>query len=336
MISREKNKITYIHFILSILVILVHSINNQSVFQRLFSLESGIGGFAVPLFFMISGFLFFQNVSTIDMVPIKIKNRIKTVLYPFMIWNLIYYVVHHIVVPTGSFSITELFEAVFSYTYNPAFWFMFQLILLIAITPIVFYASKNITYFVVFFIVVSLLIVMNFDIPFINEDAIIYFSTGALFARLYRENKVYLISKKGIFVSLMLSIFCFFLNRIAARCVGISLMFVSVFTLTLVYLRIFVAFFIFYLFDLFFKYEKVASFMQNSFFLYAIHYMIVRAVIAFTNFIKYKFLEPEMWLTAETVSFILSPFICVIVSTLLSKFLKEKFSKVYLYLTGNR
>lgn len=44
-----------------------------------------LGRCAVPLFFMISGFLFFQNVNSINDVLHKMRKRIKTLVVPFVI-----------------------------------------------------------------------------------------------------------------------------------------------------------------------------------------------------------------------------------------------------------
>ncbi len=49
-------------------------------------------GPAVPLFFMISGFLFFVGVNKFDTATYKCKilSRARTLLIPYLIWNLIY------------------------------------------------------------------------------------------------------------------------------------------------------------------------------------------------------------------------------------------------------
>ena len=44
-----------------------------------------ISRIAVPLFFAISGYLFFWNVTTIDEIREKIKKRANTLLIPFVI-----------------------------------------------------------------------------------------------------------------------------------------------------------------------------------------------------------------------------------------------------------
>lgn len=336
MLTREKNKITYIHFLLSILVILIHSINNNGKFQAFFSIESGIGQFAVPLFFVISGFLYFRNVRVINDITIKIGKRIKTVLYPFLIWNIIYYLIHLIIKGGKPFSIVELFDVALNYTYNPAFWFMYQLILLIAISPLVFYAFKNAKTIIAFFTIISFLILLNIDIPFINEDAILYFGFGAFASTLYNNNKLFLIEKKYIIPLIFISIFFFLLNRVVYAACGLNQKLIPLFTYSVILVRITVSILIFYFIDLIFKYDKVPDFIKPSFFLYAIHYMIVKGMIIIMQFIIYGYVEPDYWDIIKNVTFILSPFVCVIVSFFLSSILSKKLPKVYEVLTGYR
>jgi len=50
-----------------------------------------LGRIAVPLFFFISGFLFFLNVKTFDTVCYKnkLQSRMKTLLTPYLFWNVL-------------------------------------------------------------------------------------------------------------------------------------------------------------------------------------------------------------------------------------------------------
>lgn len=49
---------------------------------------------AVPMFCIISGYLFFQGLNTVDCFKekykLKLKSRVKTLLIPYLLWNIIY------------------------------------------------------------------------------------------------------------------------------------------------------------------------------------------------------------------------------------------------------
>ena len=108
----------------------------------------------------------------------------------------------------------------------------------------------------------------------------------------------------------------------------------------MILVRLSVGFTIFYLADLFSNYRQVYPFMENTFFLYAIHYMIVKAIIIGMKYIEYKFLITILPNNAieifEIVVFIISPVVCVAINYYLSRYLKKKNPKVYVYLSGNR
>ena len=80
-------KIKVLSFIAIILVLYIHSgfhdypheILGMEFNHYLQDLISGqIGRCAVPLFFMISGYLFFYNINTLNDVISKIKKRVKS------------------------------------------------------------------------------------------------------------------------------------------------------------------------------------------------------------------------------------------------------------------
>ena len=87
-------KLKYLNFFMSVLVVLIHSINNNIFIEKIFGQNGYLGQIAVPYFFMASGFLFFYNVHTVKDVFLKIRRRIYTVLIPYFSWNVIYYLIN--------------------------------------------------------------------------------------------------------------------------------------------------------------------------------------------------------------------------------------------------
>ena len=338
MTSKEKNKIIYLHFILSVLVILIHSINNNTKFENLFSMNAGLGQLAIPLFFIISGLLFFRTAHSLDDVKTKIRKRVYTLFIPYVIWNLIYYIIFLIRTPGTHISLMSIEDAMFNYRYNPAFWFMFQLILLTALSPIFFHILKKFWFIIVFYLVLYVLILLDIDIPFVNEDAIVYFFSGAVFAKLYNQKEVEFISKKNFVVLLFtFVVFCVF-NQFAFTLLNIFPAFIlrTFYIATIILKRLAGGFLLLYFVDLLFNYNKVYSFMNDTFFLYAIHYMIVRAIAYALTYIKSKINFGNMSMCIEITIFLLSPLICIIISNCLSRFLKKNCKGLYNYLSGYR
>ena len=352
MLSRDKNKITYLHFIMSVLVILIHSINNDTKFERFFSIDSGIGQFAVPLFFIISGFLFFRNIKSVDEAMYKVRKRVYTLLIPYLLWNLIYYTIHLFLKPGCGISINEIFNAAFTHKYNPSFWFVYQLILLSAISPFAFIllntrlAAKRIPIFcigILICIVAEVFIMLGIDIPYINEDAFIYYFFGLVMADLYNKGYLLFIRKKNILICIVLFTMAYIFNRYTYKLLLRNPIYYQLFTSTVVLVRLCGAMVLFYLFDLIFSYERVPKYMAQTFFLYAIHYMIVKAMIIMMKFVMYMFLPVgivigfcDLYTIVECITFVISPAVCVIINYHLSIFMMKKFGKQYSILVGNR
>ena len=165
-ISEQKfrNKITIITFICSLFVIWIHTSNldvyginadSEGVAYVTFILEQIFGKvitFATPMFFFVSGFLFFRNYE-LSKTVYKYKSRIKSILIPYIVWNSIYYLFFVIVtnVPflssfanasTYVFSLTNWINALWVDEYY-TLWFLKNLIVFIIFSPIIYVLLKN-------------------------------------------------------------------------------------------------------------------------------------------------------------------------------------------------
>lgn len=114
----------------------------------------------VPMFFLISGLLFFCNINSEQRVSAfakaiylgggKIRKRIKSILIPYLLWNLIAYLVRSVVYRKVPFSLEMLFshrlyfdwnweqDCFFMYPCDGPLWFMRNLFLISLAAPIVF------------------------------------------------------------------------------------------------------------------------------------------------------------------------------------------------------
>lgn len=199
--SQFGNKITWFSFAFSLLVIWVHSYNavlylgDTSLAADLVSriergLGDGVGQIAVPGFFMISGYLFYRNC-TWHKIGAKLKSRVRSVLVPYIVWNFLYYLGYVIasrlpwldqVVGKGviPFSLLAAVDAIIHYTYNYVFWYLFQLVLLILLAPVLYPVLRTRGSREIFFVLLWICVALDIRLPYVNADALIYYSTGAV------------------------------------------------------------------------------------------------------------------------------------------------------------
>lgn len=119
-----------------------------------------IASVSVPLFFLISGFLFFLNVDFSKEIYLhKLRSRIKSLLIPYLFWNisflLLYYIVSRIpmaenwlkgVEYTPQFILSSLWGRAsttpMTYPIAYQFWFIRDLMVVVVLTPVVYLLIK--------------------------------------------------------------------------------------------------------------------------------------------------------------------------------------------------
>jgi len=197
--TRFRNKITWFSTVFSVLVVWVHSVNGELFLGRTEAAEkvmafekilgSTIGQIAVPGFFMMSGYLFFRGFRW-NRLGEKWNSRIRSVLVPFLLWNGIYYlgyvigsrlpVVADIVakgtVPFGWYTAVE---AVLHYSYNYVFWYLYQLLLLILLAPVLYWILRRPAAGAAVLTVCFWGTLKGMTIPCLNLDALFYYSLAA-------------------------------------------------------------------------------------------------------------------------------------------------------------
>lgn len=189
--ERFHNKITWFTFVFSTLVVWVHAVNitegRGAAFENFFAYT--LGQIAVPGFFMVSGYLFYRNFSW-GSLRRKWESRIRSVLVPYVLWNGLYYIGYVVgsrlpflagVVEKGEipFNWYAAADAVLHYTYNYVFWYLYQLILLIMLAPVLYGILENKVIGGAALAVVFYLAQRGVIIPQINLDALFYYSLAA-------------------------------------------------------------------------------------------------------------------------------------------------------------
>lgn len=197
--------ISLLRFPLIFCVVIIHSRFSQNDVMGIcdgwfFQLMDFISGkmllFVNPLFFLISGYLFFLNGNLErkkDWIY-KYKRRIHSLLVPYIIWNLIgvvLFLLKFLPIINNYFpglkGIKVDFPLILSCFWaidlggdanpiNYPLWFLRDLMIIVFITPFIYWLVKN------KYSIWLLLILSIFSVNIIGYTAFIYFSIGAYFA----------------------------------------------------------------------------------------------------------------------------------------------------------
>ena len=351
MISFNK-RVSLYSFILTVLVIWIHSVSPAgpapfpgNVLQDILGL--GLGQIAVPGFFCLSGYLFFRNydIRIIGLDPAaaagffirKWKSRFFSLLLPFLIWNIFYYMVY-ILCGRAELSPAGILEAAVDNAYNPVFWYIKQLIILTLLTPLTALIITIRPVGVLSLAAVFMSAVFYDLLPFhiVNEDAYFYYAAGA-FSAVHFKDMIEDRAEGG--------------QNLSLKCrAALTALLMAVFLISQ-YLYFAVPFG--YRFALFGAVlgrisgvadcflitgmikaregkDRLPGFMYFNFFVYAAHYLEIR-------FFRLLFvLLGAGPVITETAGFILMPALCIASSYAVGSVIKRLMPDLYRIVTGGR
>lgn len=145
---------------------------------------------AMPVFFIMSGYLFFANIAKLDANTYKRKmmRRLKTLLVPYLIWNLLMAVK----LKTFSWSVFWVYwkpagvqidwfgqEQLMTAPANMPLWFLRDLMVVSLLTPIIYILVKNLGYWLIAALTILYLSGVCAFIPGFSAYAIYFFTLGA-------------------------------------------------------------------------------------------------------------------------------------------------------------
>ena len=146
---------------------------------------------AMPVFFIISGYLFFANVVqwNANVYKQKMLRRFKTLLIPYLIWNMLM----AIKLKTFSWSMlwvywkpagiqTDWFgqEQLMTAPANMPLWFLRDLIVVLLLTPILYILIRKLGYWLMVVLTVLYLSGVCAFIPGLSAYAVYFFTFGAI------------------------------------------------------------------------------------------------------------------------------------------------------------
>ena len=136
---------------------------------------------AVPGFFLISGYLFFRTLHGFRDIGRKWQERIWSLVVPYGAWNTLWYLAY-VLSGRERFSFDALTLAAANYRCNPTFWYMYQLILLTILAPLLYLLLRHAFVMILSLLLLAAAIGAGATLPMVNADALIYYGVGALFA----------------------------------------------------------------------------------------------------------------------------------------------------------
>jgi len=343
-------KIRTTSFLLMVMVVFIHSYNidikqggqilhfekNYNWFIQNF-ISNGLTRIAVPLFFLISGYLLVLDKKTsFSDFLIKIKKRARTLLVPYLIWALsgllLYFVLQSIPQSQSFFTkklikdytFLEWLNAIFKEPIPYQLWFLKDLIILVVLSPLLYLVADKLK--MVFLLAVFCFWALNQDTIFLSSEGLLFFSTG-----IYISNKnPGLIGLRNNNTSLLMCLWILLL--FAKTLVGY---FEGSVILQMLLLKASILIGIIAFWGLYDSVSGRKNFFSDtviglSFFLYLFHEPFLTIVNKFL-FSKLPKL-PEFYLLV----YFLAPLITISVSLGIGIFLKTKINFIYKILTGNR
>lgn len=350
------DKLKVISFFSMIMVVYLHSYNlvikmngdsqliNQgynSFIQDFFS--NGVTRISVPLFFIISGYLFFINIEKgfINEFLVKYKKRVYTLVLPYLLWS-IFGVLFYLILQSiplskpfftkeliKNYSVTELLYVIFCKPIPYQLWFVRDLIILIFFSPIIFWSLKYFKY--ITFLLFLMTWLFGFNYVLFSNEALFFFTIGSYFSlKRIDPQKLKLKDQYLIFiVSWILLILC----KTVLAYIGYENNWILI-TLHKTSIM-FGILSIWFLYDKLFKNKdvsivKVYSIFQYSFFLYAFH----EPILTVFKKVLYSILGKSEF--SSFIIYLFAPAFTILVVLLCGFCFKIILPKFYYLTTGGR
>lgn len=346
-------KLSFFSFWLIVLVVLLHASNvafltgETSVLNNLeYFIKFRVTAIAVPLFFMISGYLFFVKMNgdfkfTLQYYKAKLLKKNKTLLVPYLMWCLFWFSFMFVIQilpgtnnlfgsPLYSLSLKELLLNLLGYPLNYPFWFLRELIVYMTITPLIFFVIKKLKFSSIILLLILSCYFDNvfvfFGIKVIQLIPFLYFYVGC-YIGINKTNIELKLKKITVWLIMVLWFSLSFLTLYFEVKRSILLLSDQLYF----FINCIGCIGIWFLYDLLSQERrKLKWYYKYSFFVFAFHgipILFIRKIISFfqlqSDLINFAF-------------FLISFIITVVLSIAIAIFLERKNGKMYKIIVGNR
>lgn len=350
--------IMFLRFPLIVAVVLIHTklnniaIGGHSMIKEgmfpiydmfYFVISKEFAAVAVPIFFFISGFLFFYNCDmTTDIYIRKLRKRVRTLFVPYVIWNIIVLLLmfctqlflssmtsgnNKLVVDYNWIDYLNIFWA-----HNGGmpicyqFWFIRDLMVTILFVPLLYFIIKHLGTVGLSLMGIFWIFNLGVKVPGFNISAFFFFSYGAWFS-INKRNFVTDFNRWRIPVTfiylIMVGVYaCLWCNKIyvPSFLMNIEILIGLVFVITWIALGIRKQ-----------KFHISALLVGGSFFIYAYHGMFIPLFMKFWV----KFLQPVNEFILISGYFII-PVLIIIIGLVLYSQLQKRLPLLTAIITGGR
>jgi len=373
--------IDLLRFPLAIMVIFIHmspgvinlidadfsSISGHGIYNVIGILLSHVlTHIAVPTFYLISGYLFFINFQkwSWEGYKKKLNSRIKTLLVPYLLWNVIPFLLAVLAMLVAVSIKGKPMEVVETYIadknwhifydcyewgttrinwlgenlrmtgpYDYPLWFLRDLIVVIMMSPIIYYAIKKSGLFIIGILFVAYISRIWTLLPGFHITALFYFSTGAYFAL----NKINIIHFADKYSRLFVTI-CFILCVATTIYDGENTLIGQNIYPLFVCTGVFTAFYVASRCIIKYNIRPNKLLVSSCFFVYAIHgvnFPLIGSPLSLTSRLLH-YAIPGNTSVEKVFCYLTSPFVTAFLCVLLLMFLRQLFPKITLYFSGNK
>ena len=335
--TKESLCINRANSLLMLLIVLMHCVvSNDVPYAELFyvCIFRTFTRVAVPVFFLMSGYLLLNNYSTS-----KIRKRVDTVLIPYILWSLLSVgffllmskmpVVSNYINADIKFSVIDILRRTLISPINGALWFLRDLFLLICLSPIINKYLRNNLFFYALICVIFVIWLTDGNYTFFVESSL-FFLIGAKLA--IKEARIFKSANPSFANHLFVILYVVLCVALSALCVNYK---VDEWIITKV--CIILGFFVVLHLKNILVQDSIIGFILDkfkkySFFVYGSHLIVAQII----KKLYAKILPPQnniLYLLFEYIIVVLATiFLCIVIQWILNRFCP----KIVLILTGNR